>query len=285
VNTAWRTPQFWFIWGVLCLNVSAGIGVIGMASPMLQEVFAGKLIGMNKTFTEVTMQEKGQIAAIAAGFTGLLSLFNIAGRFFWASLSDYIGRKATYYTFFALGFILYASAPCFGHRGHIALFVGVFCIILSMYGGGFATIPAYLADIFGARMVSAIHGKLLTAWATAGILGPVVVNYLREHELKQGVPSATVYDKIMYILAAMLVLGFICNLLVRPVAERYFMTSGELEAERKRGHDVASVQAMLPLRQITKTHQIMLAAAWGAVGIPLLLGASITLQKAWVLFR
>ena len=285
VNTAWRTPQFWFIWGVLCLNVSAGIGVIGMASPMLQEVFAGKLIGINKTFTEVTMQEKGQIAAIAAGFTGLLSLFNIVGRFFWASLSDYIGRKATYYIFFALGFILYASAPWFGHRGNIALFVGIFCIILSMYGGGFATIPAYLADIFGARMVSAIHGKLLTAWATAGILGPVVVNYLREHELKQGVPSATVYDKIMYILAAMLVLGFICNLLVRPVAERYFMTSGELEAERKRAHDVASVQAMFPLRQITKTHQIMLAAAWGAVGIPLLWGASITLQKAWVLFR
>jgi MFS family permease len=285
VNTAWRTPQFWFIWGVLCLNVSAGIGVIGMASPMLQEVFAGKLIGINKTFTEVTMQEKGQIAAIAAGFTGLLSLFNIAGRFFWASLSDYIGRKATYYTFFALGLILYASAPWFGHRGNIALFVGTFCIILSMYGGGFATIPAYLADIFGARMVSAIHGRLLTAWATAGILGPVVMNYLREHQLKQGVPSATVYDKIMYILAAMLVLGFICNLLVRPVAERYFMTSGELEAERKRAHDVASVQAMLPLRQITKTHQTMLAAAWGAVGIPLLWGASITLQKAWVLFR
>jgi MFS family permease len=285
VNTAWRTPQFWFIWGVLCLNVSAGIGVIGMAAPMLQEVFAGKLIGINKTFTEVTLQEKGQIAAIAAGFTGLLSLFNIAGRLFWASLSDYIGRKATYYTFFALGFILYASAPWFGHRGNIALFVGIFCIILSMYGGGFATIPAYLADIFGARMVSAIHGKLLTAWATAGILGPVVVNYLREHELKQGVPSATVYDKIMYILAAMLVLGFLCNLLVRPVAERYFMTSGELEAGRKRAPDVASVPALLPLRQITKTHKIMLPAAWGAVGIPLLWGASITLQKAWVLFR
>jgi hypothetical protein len=111
------------------------------------------------------------------------------------------------------------------------------------------------------------------------------VNYLREHQLKQGVSSAAVYDKIMYILAAMLILGFICNLLVRPVAERYFMTSGELEAERKRAHDVASVQAMLPLRQSTKTHQIMLAAAWGAVGIPLLWGASITLQKAWVLFR
>jgi MFS family permease len=285
VNTAWRTPQFWFIWGVLCLNVSAGIGVIGMASPMLQEVFAGKLIGINKTFTKMTMHEKGQLAAIAAGFTGLLSLFNIAGRFFWASLSDYIGRKATCYTFFALGFILYASAPWFGHRGNIALFVGTFCIILSMYGGGFATIPAYLADVFGAQMVSAIHGKLLTAWATAGILGPVVVNYLREHQLKQGVASAAVYDKVMYILAAMLVPGFICNLLVRPVAERYFMTSGELEPERKRAQDLAAVRAMLPLRQLTKPHQMMLAAAWGAVGIPLLWGASITLQKAWVLFR
>jgi MFS family permease len=289
VRTAWRTPQFWFIWGVLCLNVSAGIGVIGMASPMLQEVFAGKLIGINKTFAQLTMQEKGQIAAIAAGFTGLLSLFNIAGRFFWASLSDYIGRKATYYTFFALGFILYASAPWFGHQGNISLFVGAFCIILSMYGGGFATIPAYLADLFGTQMVSAIHGKLLTAWATAGILGPVVVNYLREHELKRGVPTGAIYDNIMYILAAMLVLGFICNLLVRPVAERYFMTSDELEVERRRAHDLASLQGMqtaVPrLRQVAKANKLLLTAAWAAVGIPLVWGASITLQKAWVLFR
>src|SRR5262249_7935021 len=162
-------------------------------------------------FAQLTMQEKGQIAAIAAGFTGLLSLFNIAGRFFWASLSDYIGRKATYYTFFAFGFMLYASAPLFGHLGNISLFVGAFCIILATYGRGFSTIPAYLADIFGTQMVSAIHGRLLTAWATAGILGPVVVNYLREYELKQGVGSAAVYDNIMYILAAMLVLGFVCN--------------------------------------------------------------------------
>src|SRR5262245_5229149 len=266
VRTAWRTPPFWFIWGVLCLNVSAGIGVIGMASPMLQEVFAGKLIGINKTFAQLTLQEKGQIAAIAAGFTGLLSLFNIAGRFFWASLSDYIGRKATYYTFFALGFILYASAPWFGHQGNISLFVGAFCIILSMYGGGFATIPAYLADIFGTQMVSAIHGKLLTAWATAGILGPVVVNYLREHELKRGVPTGAIYDKIMYILAAMLILGFICNLLVRPVAERYFMTSDELEVERRRARDLASAQAMQtavpPIRQVAKAHKLILPAAW-----------------------
>src|SRR5206468_5311729 len=119
----------------------------------------------------------------AAGFTGLLSLFNIAGRFFWASLSDYIGRKTTYYTFFALGFILYASTPLFGRQGNISLFVGTFCIILSMYGGGFATIPAYLADIFGTQMVGAIHGRLLTAWSAAGIFGPVIVNYLREYQL------------------------------------------------------------------------------------------------------
>src|SRR5262249_39557188 len=129
----------------------------------------------------------------------------------------------------------------------------------------------------------------LTAWATAGILGPVVVNYLREHELKRGVPTGAVYDNIMYILATMLVLGFICNLLVRPVAERYFMSSDELEAERRHARDLASVQAVqtavLPLRRVAKTHKLILPAAWAAVGIPLLWGASITLQKAWVLFR
>ncbi|MGH7262267.1 MAG: OFA family MFS transporter, partial [Nitrospiraceae bacterium] len=159
VNVAWKTPQFWLIWGVLCMNVSAGIGIIGMASPMLQEVFAGKLIGINVAFNDLTVAQIGQISAIAAGFTGLISLFNIGGRIIWASFSDYIGRKATYFTFFTLGIVLYASAPSSGHAGQITLFVGAFCIILSMYGGGFATIPAYLADMFGTQMVGAIHGR------------------------------------------------------------------------------------------------------------------------------
>ena len=203
LNDAHKTPQFWLIWWVLCLNVSAGIGVIGMASPMLQEIFGGKLIGHPELgFTALSGDQKVAIAAIAAGFAGLLSLFNIGGRFFWASLSDYIGRKNTYFVFFLLGIALYASAPFFAQIGSKLLFVSAFCIILSMYGGGFATVPAYLADMFGTQFVGAIHGRLLTAWSTAGIIGPVVVNYIREAQLAAGVPRDHLYDFTMYILCA-----------------------------------------------------------------------------------
>ena len=189
LRDAHKTQQFWLIWGVLCLNVSAGIGVIGMASPMLQEIFAGALVGAPDVgFTDLAPAQRTAVAAIAAGFTGLLSLFNIGGRFFWASLSDYIGRKNTYYTFFLLGIAMYALAPWAAHSGNKAVFVAFFCVILSMYGGGFATIPAYLADIFGTQFVGAIHGRLLTAWSTAGIVGPVVVNYIRESEIASVVP-------------------------------------------------------------------------------------------------
>ena len=205
MQLAWRTRQFWLLWAVLCLNVSAGIGVLGMASPMIQEVFRGRVD-----------------ASAAAGFAGLLSLFNIAGRIFWASLSDRLGRPLTYTIFFALGFALYASVPLTAAAGGLALFVAIFCIILTMYGGGFATIPAYLADLFGAGHVSAIHGRLLTAWSTAGVLGPVLVNYIREFQIAHGVPPAQAYNVTMYVLAAMLVAGLLCNLAVRPVDDRLF---------------------------------------------------------------
>ncbi|MDQ2988462.1 MAG: OFA family MFS transporter, partial [Pseudomonadota bacterium] len=158
VSKVLRIPQFWLLWSVLCLNVTAGIGILGMASPLLQEVFGGRLLGLDVPFNELTLAQKGQIAAIAAGFTGLLSLFNIGGRFFWASCSDFIGRKATYFVFLILGVLLYASIPTMAHTGQLALFVAFFSIILSMYGGGFATIPAYIADLFGTQMVGAIHG-------------------------------------------------------------------------------------------------------------------------------
>jgi MFS family permease len=286
VKVAPRTRQFWLIWWVLCLNVTAGIGIIGMASPMLQEVFAGKLIGVQATFNELTQVQKGQIALIAAGFTGLLSLFNIGGRFVWASLSDFLGRKLTYYTFFALGILLYASAPWSGHMGHVALFVGAFCIILSMYGGSFSTVPAYLADMFGTQMVGAIHGLLLTAWSAAGIFGPVIVNYLRQYQLDHGVPRAQVYDITAYILCGLLVLGFICNWLVRPVADKHFMTDKELDAERKLAHE-AAIAASVSDRDAddTRTSPATVAIAWLLVGIPIAWGVSVTLQKAWVLFR
>ncbi len=286
LNVAWKTPQFWLIWWVLCLNVTAGIGIIGVASPMLQEVFAGKLIGVAVAFNDLTVTQKEQIATIAAAFTGLLSLFNIGGRFGWASLSDYIGRKATYFTFFALGLLLYSSAPSSAHAGSIALFVGAICIILSMYGGGFATIPAYLADMFGTQMVGAIHGRLLTAWSAAGIFGPVIVNYMRDYQLSRGVPKADVYNTTCYIMAGLLAVGFLCNALIRPVDPKYHMTDAELDAERGLSHE-ASARATLsaPAGDPTPTSLLHTLALWAFVGIPLAWGVWVTLKKAVPLFR
>jgi MFS family permease len=233
VDRAWKTPQFWLLWGVLCLNVSAGIGVIGMASPMIQEVFGGRLIGLpGVALKDLSEAQKAQLATLGASFAALLSLFNIAGRISWASLSDYVGRKRTYFIFFALGTVLYASAPQAGRAGHVAIFVALFCLIITMYGGGFATIPAYLADVFGTQFVGAIHGRLLTAWSAAGVLGPVLVNYIREYQIDRGVPAAQAYNVTMYVLAGLLVVGFFCNLAVRPVADRYYMSDEELAQEQ-----------------------------------------------------
>jgi len=205
VDMAWRTPQFWLLWGVLCVNVTAGIGVLGQASPMIQEVFTGRVT-----------------PAAAAGFVGLLGLFNMGGRFVWAAASDYIGRRNTYMVFFLLGILLYSMVPTLGHLGSIPLFVAAFCIILSMYGGGFATIPAYLRDMFGTYQVGAIHGRLLTAWSVAGVLGPVLVNYLRQYQIDNGVPKAQAYSITMYIMCGLLLIGFLCNFAMRAVDEKYY---------------------------------------------------------------
>src|SRR5471032_64954 len=285
VNVAWKTPQFRLVWLVLCLNVSAGIGILGMASPLLQGVFGGKLLGVDVPFGQLDAGQLASIAAIAAGFTGLLSLFNIGGRFFWASFSDYLGRKNTYFVFFALGFALYALIPNLGHLGNVALFVAAFCIVLSMYGGGFATVPAYLADLFGTQMVGAIHGRLLTAWAAAGVLGPVLVNYLREYQLSIGVERAAAYDITLYILAGLLVLGFLCNLLVRPVADKYFMTDAQLAAEQALGHDKGADSSTVLEWKAAPGSKPLAIAAWLVVGIPLAWGVWVTLQKTAVLFH
>jgi MFS family permease len=205
VDMAWRTPQFWLLWVVLCMNVTAGIGVLGVASPMIQEIFAGRVT-----------------AAAAAGFVGLISLFNMGGRFFWATTSDYIGRRNTYMVFFLLGILLYSSVPTLGHLGSIGLFVAAFCVILSMYGGGFATIPAYLRDMFGTYQVGAIHGRLLTAWSVAGVLGPVLISYIRDYQIGNGVPKAQAYSVTMYIMCGLLLIGFLCNFAMRAVDEKYF---------------------------------------------------------------
>src|ERR1700726_2938217 len=284
LDNAHKTPQFWLIWGVLCLNVSAGIGVIGMASPMLQEIFAGKLIGMpDLSFSQLSADQKTAIAGIAAGFAGLLSLFNIGGRFFWASLSDYIGRKNTYFCFFLLGIALYALAPTFAAIGSKGLFVLAFGIILSMYGGGFATVPAYLADMFGTQFVGAIHGRLLTAWSTAGIIGPVVVNYIREAQLAAGVPRDHLYDFTMYILCGMLIIGLVCNFLVKPVAAKWYMSQEE----------VAKLQAVNAAGAVPSGSfgigrggfDLPAAIFWAFVGIPLAWGVWITLQSAVKIFQ
>lgn len=208
VAQAWKTPQFWLLWIVLCTNVTAGIGILEQAAPMIQDFFKGH-IG----------------AAAATGFVGMLSLFNMAGRFFWASMSDLLGRKITYFSFFILGPVIYFFLPFTGsnHMNSVVVFVSLACVALSMYGGGFATIPAYLKDLFGGYNVSAIHGRLLTAWSTAGIVGPLIVNGVLDHYKATGQDRMDGYRVVLHIMVGLLVAGFIANLLVRPVSEKYWM--------------------------------------------------------------
>ena len=215
------------------------------------------------------------MAGIAAGFAGFLSLFNIIGRFFWAALSDRLGRRTTYTIFFVLGIVLYAAVPSLSAAGSKALFALTFGVVLSMYGGGFATMPAYLADVFGTGYVGAIHGRLLTAWSAAGVIGPILVTRIRQAQIDAGVPRTNVYDHTMYILALLLAGGLICNLLMRPLADRW-STRTETRA------DWVSVPfTTAPARAAG----ITVALAWCAVGVPLLIGFIITITKAATLFR
>jgi MFS family permease len=197
-----KTPQFWLLWAVLFLNVSAGIGVLQTASPIIQQTL-------------------GVTPAAAAGFVGLLSLFNMGGRFFWSSASDKIGRKPTYAIYFLLGAVLYALVPTSAKMHSVPLFVILVCVIISMYGGGFSTVPAYLKDLFGTMQVGAIHGRLLTAWSAAGIVGPLLINFMRDYQVAHGVALAQSYNTTMYILTGFLLVGLLCNWLVSPVSERY----------------------------------------------------------------
>jgi MFS family permease len=215
IEQAMKTPQFYLLWLVLCLNVTAGIGVLGQASVMIQETF----------------KDTVSVAA-AAGFVGLLSVFNMGGRFFWSSASDYLGRKRTYFIFFTVGIILYSCIPYTGHSGSVALFVIFYGIIVSMYGGGFSTVPVYLADLFGTKFVGAIHGRLLTAWSAAGVLGPVLVNYIRQYQIDQGVAKGEAYAVTMYIMAGLLLVGFVCNMLIKPVDAKHYMRDDTAKADK-----------------------------------------------------
>ncbi|HEX4875201.1 MAG TPA: OFA family MFS transporter [Chitinophagaceae bacterium] len=211
-DEAIKTPQFYFLFCVLMLNVTAGIGVLGQASVMIQELFSVESVGASKAID----------ASAAAKFVMLLSLFNMLGRFFWSSLSDHIGRKNTYIIFFSLGIILYSSIPSIGGSGSVVLFIAAFAVIMSMYGGGFATVPAYLRDLFGTKQVGAIHGRLLLAWSMAAILGPVLINYMRQYQIEVNkLPKAQVYSMTMYVMAGLLVIGLICNLSIKAVNPKH----------------------------------------------------------------
>ena len=204
VDTAWKTPQFWLLWLVLCLNVTAGIGILGQASPMIQDLF------------KVT-------PAAAAGYVGLLSLFNLGGRFLWSSLSDYTGRKGIYALYFSIGAALYLLVPWTQQQGNLTLFVLVTGVIISMYGGGFSTIPAYLRDLFGTYQVGAIHGRLITAWSMAAVIGPQLVDRISAAKKAAGVPPGQSYNFTLYLMAGLLLLALVCNLLVRPVHAKYHL--------------------------------------------------------------
>jgi MFS family permease len=288
LKDAHKTPQFWLLWIILCMNVSAGIGIIGAASPMLQETFGGALagspdIGYLELKQNAALLAKG--AAVGAGFVGLISLFNIFGRFAWASSSDHLRRKTTYFIFFVLGAALYVLASFAADWKVLALFVGAFCIIASMYGGGFATIPAYLADMFGTQFVGAIHGRLLTAWSTAGIVGPVIVNYMHDTRQAAGIAPDQIYGPIFYTLAGLLVVGFIANLLVRPVNHKWHMSEADVAAELAKLHEASG-----PVQ--TGSYGIGMGGItfksilfWLLVGIPLAWGIWNTFEKALVLFH
>jgi MFS family permease len=284
VSTAWKTPAFWCVWVVLAMNVSAGIGVLSMASPMLQEIFGGQLVGLQLGVNELTAAQQAQCAVIAVGFTGLLSLFNIGGRFFWAVLSDRIGRKNTFFCFFIVGIPAYAALPALSAAGHIVGFVAIVCVLMSIFGGGFALIPAYLSDLFGDEMISAIQGRALTAWSTAGVIGPLLISALRNHEVQQGASLAHAYDFAFYLIAMLLLLGLIVNACVRPVAERYFMSAAQIEAYRRESRHDSSPRTEDETALVMRPNFSATAAAvWATVCVPIAWGIWMTLQRAAIL--
>ena len=282
LKDAHRTPQFWLIWAVLLLNVSASIGIIGVASPMVQEIFGGRLFGHPDVgFLQFDDAQKKAAAAVGAGFVGFISLFNIGGRFFWASMSDRLGRKTTYAIMLGLGALLFGLvAPWAAGAALLLAFALCFAVTTSMYGGGFATAPAYLADVFGTQFVGAIHGRLLTAWSTAGVLGPFIVTTIRDNAIAHGAARPSIYPPIYLVLAGLLVLGFAANLFVRPVAERFHMSQADLAALR------ATTPAVAGGGEIDRGRfDAITALAWAAVVIPLLWGVWVTLTKAAALFH
>jgi MFS family permease len=269
-NNAIRTPQFWLLWVVLFCNVTAGIGILEQAAPMIQDFFREG-------------DESTVAAASAAGFVGFLSLCNMAGRFVWSSTSDVVGRKAIYVLYLGVGIVLYATLALGGSTSTV-LFVVLAGFILSFYGGGFATIPAYLRDLFGTFQVGAIHGRLLTAWSAAGIAGPLIVNGFLDARGEPGALTASDYRPALLTMVALLAVGFVANLLVRPVASRFH----EPKDEHREPTDPAATAGGRAGDQAGDTTAEgvtpLAVVAWLVVGIPLAYGVYETVVKAAALF-
>src|SRR5215213_2670223 len=202
-----KTPQFWLLWIVLFCNVTAGIGILEQAGPMIQDFFR-------------TGESSAVAAAAAAGFVGVLSLFNMGGRFVWSTTSDYIGRKPMYMIYLGVGILLYVILATLGSTA-TWIFVLTAALIISFYGGGFSTVPAYLRDLFGTFQVGAIHGRLLTAWSAAGVAGPLIINGVLDSRGTPGELVAGDYRPALFIMVGLLAVGFVCNLLIKPVASKW----------------------------------------------------------------
>jgi MFS family permease len=255
-----RTPQFWLLWVVLFCNVTAGIGILEQASPMIQDFFRE---GGTSTVT----------VAAAGGFVGLLSLFNMAGRFVWSSTSDAIGRKPIYMVYLGVGIVAYLALALLGHVA-TALFVLIAAVLISFYGGGFATIPAYLRDLFGVFQVGAIHGRLLTAWSAAGVVGPLIINGFLDAQGKPGTLTADAYTPALLTMVAILAVGFVANLLVKPVADRFHESDDAVRAATARPtDDTAAGSSRLPGTG-------RLVALWAVIGVILVYGVFQTVTTA-----
>ncbi|QNN52607.1 OFA family MFS transporter [Nocardioides mesophilus] len=273
-----KTPQFWLLWTVLFCNVTAGIGILEQASPMIQDFFR-------------TGETSSVAPAAAAGFVGLLSICNMAGRFIWSSTSDVIGRKPMYMGYLGIGIVVYVLLALIGSSSTV-LFVLFAGIIISFYGGGFSTAPAYLRDLFGTYQVGAIHGRLLTAWSAAGIAGPLIINGFLDAEGTPGQLTAANYRPALLTMVALLIVGFVANLLVRPVPERFHEKGLEKAAASiDREDELAAAGAgggtatRTRTATATSTRPVLLVVSWAVVGIPLVYGIWQTLVKTASLFN
>ncbi|MCQ9367129.1 OFA family MFS transporter [Brevibacterium sp. 91QC2O2] len=263
VSRAMRTPQFWFLWIVLFTNVTAGIGILENAAPMVQGFFS-----------QIT-------PAAAAGFVGLLSIANMVGRFVWSTASDYMGRRNAYTLYLGAGILMYLCVALFG-GANIVLFVAASMLILSFYGGGFAAAPAYLKDLFGTYQVGAIHGRLLTAWSAAGVVGPLIVNTVIESRTRAGATGPAVYTLSMGIMVGLLAVGFVANLLIGKVADKYRAEPAEVEAALV--HESNASGGDSPMLSTGGFYHVAAYALTGVVIVGLLYALVQTVIKASALF-